>query len=551
MESCIFCEGPIDPASAICRRCGRVAQRGLFDSSKPATLYDMPDEMPSESRCPRCGAPTITGQRFCRQCGVALTTFPTQPERQLVGQPARSTGGEAEALSSSAQAFPALPGAGGSWWETPTLPVVQASSHSISSPGLLRRSLWIVLLLVVVGVGSLGAYLVLYAQTRGPGGSVGSAGTPTTGAANGQTPPATAGPTGPVGVGYWHTNGTQIVDSLNQPVRIAGINWFGFESKTYVAHGLGQRDYRDLLRQIKGLGYNTIRIPFSDELFLSTSVPNGISFNNGMNQDLQGLSGLQILDKMVDAAGQLGLRIILDHHGVDAGSQTELWSSPNCSVACFEANWQMLARHYLGNTTVIGADLNNEPHGPACWGCGNPAVDWQMEAQKLGNALLAINPHWLIFVEGIECYKGDCHWWGGNLEGVADKPVQLDVPNQVVYSPHDYPPEVYNLHYFNAPNYPDNLPGIWDAHWGFIFKQGIAPIMLGEFGTLLSNKKDEQWFSSLVSYLGQGVRGMSWTYWALNPDSGDTGGILQNDWVSVNQNKQDYLTPIEFPLAGN
>jgi aryl-phospho-beta-D-glucosidase BglC (GH1 family) len=43
---------------------------------------------------------------------------------------------------------------------------------------------------------------------------------------------------------------------------------------------------------------------------------------------------------------------------------------------------------------------------------------------------------------------------------------------------------------------------------------------------------------------------MSWTYWALNPDSGDTGGILQNDWTTVNQQKQDYLTPLEFPLPG-
>ena len=79
-----------------------------------------------------------------------------------------------------------------------------------------------------------------------------------------------------------------------------------------------------------------------------------------MNQDLQGLNGLQILDKIVDAAG-LGLCIILDHHGVDAGSQTTLWSTDDCSVSCFEGDWQMLANHYLGNTTVIGADLDNEP----------------------------------------------------------------------------------------------------------------------------------------------------------------------------------------------
>src|SRR5437588_10895117 len=39
------------------------------------------------------------------------------------------------------------------------------------------------------------------------------------------------------GQGYWHTNGTQILDANNQPVRIAGINWFGFETPNYLPPG--------------------------------------------------------------------------------------------------------------------------------------------------------------------------------------------------------------------------------------------------------------------------------------------------------------------------
>src|SRR5690242_15165356 len=57
------------------------------------------------------------------------------------------------------------------------------------------------------------------------------------------------------GTGYWHTSGNQILDATNQPVRIAGINWFGFETANYVAHGLWTRGYRDMLDQIKSLGY--------------------------------------------------------------------------------------------------------------------------------------------------------------------------------------------------------------------------------------------------------------------------------------------------------
>src|ERR1700738_1633089 len=52
-----------------------------------------------------------------------------------------------------------------------------------------------------------------------------------------------------LGQGYWHTHGTQILDANNQPVRIAGVNWFGFETTDYVAHGLQYRSYKSILAQ--------------------------------------------------------------------------------------------------------------------------------------------------------------------------------------------------------------------------------------------------------------------------------------------------------------
>ena len=63
-------------------------------------------------------------------------------------------------------------------------------------------------------------------------------------------------------------------------------------------------------------------------------------------------------------------------------------------------------------------------------------------------------------VEGIEIYPKDIkkngnfgsqneddyffNWWGGNLRGVADNPIDLgNRQNKLVYSPHDYGPAVY------------------------------------------------------------------------------------------------------------
>lgn len=357
------------------------------------------------------------------------------------------------------------------------------------------------------------------------------------------------------GAGYWHTNGSQIYDSNNQPVRITGINWFGFETANYVAHGLWTRNYEDMLNQIASLGYNTIRLPFSNQLFDASSAPNSIDYNK--NPDLQGLTSLQIMDKIINYGGSIGLKFILDQHRPDSGAQSALWYTSQYPESRWLSDWEMLARHYQGNTAVIGADLHNEPHSPACWGCGDPTVDWRLAAERGGNAVLAINPNWLIFVEGVDCWgpggatNGDCYWWGGNLEGVASYPVQLNVANRLVYSAHDYPLDVANQSWFSASNYPNNLPGIWDKFWGYIAKQNIAPVWLGEFGTLLDDTSDQQWFSTMTNYLGKGASGINWTYWSWNPDSGDTGGILEDDWTTVNTAKQAYLTPIEFSLTGS
>jgi endoglucanase len=351
------------------------------------------------------------------------------------------------------------------------------------------------------------------------------------------------------GTGYWHTSGSQILDSNNQPVRITGINWFGAETNNYTPHGLWTRGYQDMLTQVKNLGYNTIRLPYSNQLFDSGSTPNSIDFTK--NPDLQGLNGLQILDKIINYGGSIGLRFILDRHRPDAGGQSALWYTSAYPESRWISDWQMLATHYQGNTAVIGADLHNEPHSPACWGCGDATTDWRLAAQKAGNAILAINSHWLIFVEGIDSFNGNGYWWGGNLMGVQNFPVQLNVANQLVYSAHDYPLDVATQPWFSDPTYPNNLPGIWDKYWGYIAKNNIAPVWVGEFGTTLATTSDKQWLSSMASYLGTGVTGINWTYWCLNPNSGDTGGILNDDWTTVNTAKQAYLTPIEFSLSGS
>ncbi|MGF1241496.1 cellulase family glycosylhydrolase [Streptomyces sp. 2-6] len=407
-------------------------------------------------------------------------------------------------------------------------------------------------LLIPLGAG-LGAATTAHAAAAGTGqGSAAPAGRESAAAAGRES--AAAGTA--AGAGYWHTSGRQILDAAGNPVRIAGVNWFGFETGNHVVHGLWSRDYKSMIDQMKSLGYNTIRLPYSDDIFKAGTTADSINFNN-MNTDLQGLSPLQVMDKIVAYAGQDGLKVILDRHRPDSGGQSALWYTSAVPESTWIADLKALATRYQGQDTVIGIDLHNEPHDPACWGCGDQATDWRLAAERAGDAVLSVNPNLLIFVEGVQTVDGVSGWWGGNLMGVGQYPVRLDVANRVVYSAHDYATSVAQQSWFSDPAFPANMPGVWDKYWGYVFKQNIAPVWVGEFGTTLQSTVDQKWLSALVSYLRPtstyGADGFQWTYWSWNPDSGDTGGILKDDWQTVDTVKDGYLASIKapgFPAGG-
>ena len=383
-------------------------------------------------------------------------------------------------------------------------------------------------------------------------------------------PSATPSPT-PVSTpvsstGYLSTKGNQIVDSNGNAVRITGVNWFGFETGNQVLHGLWTRDYHSMLDQVKSLGFNTLRIPFSNQMLASGAATSSINYN--ANPDLQGLTPIQCMDKVIAYAGQIGLKVFLDRHSAKADNypNEDVWYIPGDSYyteAQWINDWVMLAKRYAGNPTVIGADLFNEPKKTATWGNSAPATDWNKAAERCANAILGANPNWLIIVEGVEQYNNQTTWWGGNLTGVAQYPVMLTVPNKLVYSAHDYPASVFAQTWFSDPTYPKNLPKVWNSNWGYIFQNQSAPVLVGEFGSTLAATSDQTWMKSLLSYMNgdltlsgtsaltSGQKGISWTYWSLNPDSGDTGGILNNDWTTVDTTKMSYLQSNLAPLIGS
>lgn len=338
-----------------------------------------------------------------------------------------------------------------------------------------------------------------------------------------------------------HTSGSQILDSSNAPFRIRAVNWFGMETPNCAPHGLWQISLDSGMAQIAGFGFNTIRLPYSNQCLRQTTAVQGV--DAAKNPALQGKTPLQVMDAVIAAAAAHGLRVILDRHRPDSGSQSELWYTAGYSESDWIADWVLLAKRYVQQPAVIGADLHNEPHGGACWGCGDASRDWAAAATRAGNAVLAADPRLLIMVEGVEHQSdGTSVWWGGGLADAARHPITLAVPHQLVYSAHDYPASIFAQSWFQASNYPANLPGVWDAHFGYLQQQNIAPVLLGEFGTKLETVSDQQWLSAMVSYLN--ARNMSFAYWSFNPNSGDTGGLVKDDWVTPQAAKLTALEPL-------
>ena len=117
-----------------------------------------------------------------------------------------------------------------------------------------------------------------------------------------------------------------------------------------------------MINEMAGLGFNTIRLPYSSELLHTNAAPNGIDFSK--NADLQGLSGIQVMDAIIAYAGQQGMRVILDHHRSGAGAGTSdngLWYDSTYTEDAWVADWVTLANRYKTNSTVIGFERSS------CW----------------------------------------------------------------------------------------------------------------------------------------------------------------------------------------
>ncbi len=420
------------------------------------------------------------------------------------------------------------------------------------------------------------------------------------------------------------TSGTNLVDANGAVYRITGTSIGDFQSVLqldgtwnypYRTITVGGTVYTGILDRLAQAGFNCVRILICEDVCYPGVKPSAY-VNPTLNPDWFSnpndtstvLDGVQILDLVIGYLGRLGLRVILDMHALAPNpdnvaacnglwyttatanaADTQPWTHTSSDLrneADWINAWTTIAQRYLNNPVVIGADLVNEPYN-ATWGDGNANTDVCAAYTRCGNAILAVNPNWLLFCEGIyetlNFGPANGGWvgiqWAAGLDVAQANPVTLNVPHHVVYSPHDYGPGLGNWNYFNTANYPANLTAVWKQMWGYLVTDNIAPVLIGEIGDMLVSGANngyetptkyveaQQWVDTMMQYTsGQtstggvpdvpaGSAGFSWNWfcWSTNGYNGTPASItntnlLMGDYNTLNTTVMQYITPYLAPL---
>ena len=368
------------------------------------------------------------------------------------------------------------------------------------------------------------------------------------------------------------TEGSHIVDKDGKEVWLTGCNWFGYNTGTNMFDGVWNCNLKDTLKAIADRGFNVLRVPMSAELLLQWKkgeYPRA-NYNNAYNTELNSMNSLEIFDYVLSLCEKNGMKIIIDIHTVKtdaSGHNHPVWYREDMTEDDFVDSLSWLADRYKNNDTIIGYDLKNEPHGKASedphaiWNDSNDKNNWKKVAERTGNAVLDKNPNALIIIEGIQIYPRDIKannfvskdndkdyyntWWGANLMGVKDYPIDFGSPErnkQIVYSPHDYGPRVYEQPWFEGGfTYESLYKDAWHDYWLYIAEDDIAPIFVGEWGGFMEgdNLKWMEYFRQLIA-----ERHLHHTFWCFNANSGDTGGLVKDDFKTWDEEKYNFVKEV-------
>jgi endoglucanase len=343
------------------------------------------------------------------------------------------------------------------------------------------------------------------------------------------------------------TRGRFIVDAHGKRVKWASVNWYGASDVWRIVGGLNVAKIEDIVQMIKGMGFNSVRLPFASKLLGVTEPVN--PDHVAANPDLIGLTPIEVYDRAVKELTDAGILVILNNHTTNFmwccnWDSDGLWYTNDFTETQWVENWVQMVRRYKSNPMVVGADLRNEvrnstdaPLGVPSW--ATTGADFRAAAERAGNAVLDENPDILIVVEGINFNAPTDRI---HLQGVGRDPIRLNRPHRLVYAAHNYGyigPNLTGTKYGEMDW--DTYKAQMDKEWGYVALQEnrsfTAPVWVSEFG---NGEDHNPWWDNLMRYLREGD--FDFAYWAINAGpkpslepggGGDEGyGLSSSDWVT-------------------
>ncbi|MDR2321518.1 MAG: glycoside hydrolase family 5 protein [Microbacterium sp.] len=340
------------------------------------------------------------------------------------------------------------------------------------------------------------------------------------------------------------TRGRYVVDADGDRFKLMSANWDGAQGHwngsgskddpathnsgdSYdIPMGLDRVALPSLLSDFHGLGINSIRLPFSNEMLgMTAPVPDAAV---AANPQLRGKTPLQVFDAVIAALTADGFAVILNNHTTTSrwccshdDGNTKWYSSQTTEK--WISDWVSLTERYRTNPRVVGMDLRNEVRrdlmDDANWG-GGDGNDLYKAYQQAAIAIQRANPDVLVIMEGI-------NWQGVPLDGVYhDRPMLRPVanisttilrPDKLVYAAHVYGftgpqhtgatglGETHDLRYRDMTA--TQLADAVRQEALFITTPGqhyTAPVWMSEFGTRGAGQTDQKeisWWNSFTDLL--------------------------------------------------
>ncbi|BDA41280.1 probable major extracellular endoglucanase at C-terminar half [Coccomyxa sp. Obi] len=396
----------------------------------------------------------------------------------------------------------------------------------------------------------------------------------------------------------------QFIGATGETLAIKGINWFGFETGSTAVDGLWEgpnaitQNFDSIAWRIKLLGFNTIRLPFSFQVLFNMApqsytaacsattvdavkqsvTPPGITTPAGLNPpllttpgDALGASGVCNADLPNTSAyarflyvvrffAANGFYVLIDNH----------LSFDNTAVSN-TAQWLTWYKQLMTDIVQLPStrnrvmiDIMNEPDVLGLrWKGTTPDMTSLYFAAM--DALYPISPTTLFFVEGGGQLPYAMCWGDGFVTdpaiiaeyGLSDPSdfftTLLTKPylNNVVISPHYYPPSISTAKTGVSGN------ALWERmqnSFGYLtsgqgYQGHVFPVVIGETGSMYISQADVLFLSDMAKYMKNDPAVAAYPHatlehliwWAWNPNSGDTGGLVQDDWLTVIWNKVDYM----------